>query len=187
MQKLTEKEYFNPDKAFNYKSFQVPKELFLNEEYKAISLEAKMLYSIIRDRAYLSQRNGWIKDNHLYLIITREEVQELLGISYKTVIKAFKELKGCGLIEEKRQGTHKPNLIFPLEIRHDDKLDFLICKNYISRHVKNTHLDVKKLHTKYTNNKYTNITNNKGKKYLDYEQREYTKQVLEALYVNNKL
>ena len=180
---MKEKEYFNPDNSFNYKSFQVPKELFLNEQYKGLSLEAKMLYSIIRDRAYISQKNGWFKDNHLYLIITREEVEDMLNISYKTAVKAFKELNECGLIEERRQGAHKPNLIFPLEIKHDDKLDFLMCKNYTSRHVKNTHLDVKNLHTNHTNNNYINITNN-SKRFLDFEQRSYDEEELDSFYAN---
>ena len=183
---MNEKEYFNPEKSFNYKSIQLPKELFFNDLYKDMSLESKVIYSIIRDRAYLSQKNNWIKDEHLYLIVTRQEIQRMLNLSNKTVIKAFRELNEKDLILEKRQGNHKPNLIFPLELKHDKSLDFLICKNYTSRSEKNTSLEVKNLHTNYTNNNYTNITKRKRINYLEYEQRNYTNEDFEKMYENKK-
>ena len=181
---MNEKEYFNPEKSFNYKSLQIPKEMFFNDLYKNMSLESKVIYSIIRDRAYLSQKNNWIQDGNVYLIVTRQEIEDLLNLSNKTVIKSFKELKEKELIVEKRQGNHKPNLIFPLEIQHDKSLDFLICKNYTSRSVKNTSLDVKNLHTNYTNNNHTNITKRKKNNFFEYEQRNYTKEDFEKLYEN---
>lgn len=180
---MSKKEYFNPENIFSYKNVLVPKELFLNEKYKTMSIESKMLYAIIRDRAYLSYQNNWIEDGHIFLIITREEIQDLLNISNKTAIKIVKELVKYDLLEERRQGAHKPNLLFPLEIVHDKKLDFLMCKNYMSRSVKNTSCDVKKLHVNHTNKNYTNKENIK---YQNYEQRKYTKEELEKLYINEK-
>lgn len=58
-------------------------------------------------------KNHWIDDErNIYLIFTREEVQEKLNLSDKTATKAFKQLNNVGLVQEKRQGLGKPNLIY---------------------------------------------------------------------------
>lgn len=65
------------------------------------------------DRLSLSQKNHWIdEENNVYLIFTREKVQEKLNLSDKTVTKSFKILMEVNLVQEKRQGLGKPNLIY---------------------------------------------------------------------------
>lgn len=59
--------------------------------------------------------------NRIFLIFTRQEVQEKLGLSEKTVTKAFKQLVDTDLIEEKRQGLGKPNLIYVAKIQYEEK------------------------------------------------------------------
>ena len=69
----------------------------------------------------LSQKNHWIdEERNIYLIFTREEVQEKLNLSDKTATKAFKQLNEVGLVQEKRQGLGKPNLIYVGKIQHEE-------------------------------------------------------------------
>ena len=61
----------------------------------------------------LSRTNGWIEDDGtIFLIFKREDLADMLGICTTTVWRAIKQLKEVGLIEEKRQGLNRPNLIY---------------------------------------------------------------------------
>ena len=120
------------------------------------------------DRLSLSQKNHWFDEyGRVYLIFTREEVQNKLCLSEKTVTKAFKQLLEVNLIAEKRQGLGKPNLIYVGKIQHEeiisdieqDNIQILNSKNYGSAEVENTILDTKKLPTINPNNIKTNIIN----------------------------
>ncbi len=99
--------------------FKVPHELFLNEEYKNLSLHAKILYSLMLDRLSLSEKNNWIDENgRVYIFFTLKEAMQLLGIGKDKCIKVFAELdakQGYGLIEKKAQGLGKPMIIYVLK------------------------------------------------------------------------
>ena len=72
-----------------------------------------MLYALLLDRMELSRTNGWIEDDGtIFLIFKREDLADMLGICTTTVWRAIKQLKEVGLIEEKRQGLNRPNLIY---------------------------------------------------------------------------
>lgn len=115
-------------------------ELFFNKKYKDnLNSDSKILYGFLLNRLTLSAKNNWIdEDGNVFLIFTRKEVQERLDLSDKTVTKAFKQLKDCKLIHEKRQGANKPNLIYVGKIDHDEDLIKLIRKKYDSGHGKFT-------------------------------------------------
>ena len=177
---------FIPYKAhecFEHLYYQIPMELFFNRKYNdKLNSDSKILYGFLLNRLTLSAKNNWVdKDGNIFLIFTRKEVQELLGLSDKTVTKAFKQLNECKLIYEKKQGANKPNLIYVGKINHDKNLIQVIRKNYESRIVKSTTHDTENLRSNYNNNNY----NNKGKKngYQNYEQRHYDD--LDFLYANN--
>lgn len=177
---------FIPYKAhecFDYLYYPIPMELFFNKKYKGnIKSEGKLLYGFLLNRLSLSTKNNWVDENgDIFLIFTRKDVQEMLDLSDKTVTKAFKQLRDCKLIHEKRQGANKPNLIYVGKIDHDEDLIKLIRKNYESRIVKSTTLDTENLRPNYNNNNY----NNRGKKnnFQNYEQRQYDN--LDFLYANN--
>ena len=97
-----------------HKYYQVPKELYTNPRYKTvINNDAKMLYALLLDRMELSRTNGWVEDDGtIFLIFKREDLADMLGICVTTVWRAIKQLKEVGLIEEKRQGLNRPNLIY---------------------------------------------------------------------------
>lgn len=133
-------------------------ELFFNKNYRdKLNSDSKILYGFLLNRLTLLAKNNWIDENgNVFLIFTRKEVQERLDLSDKTVTKAFKQLKDCKLIHEKRQGANKPNLIYVGKIEHDEELTKVIHKNYDSRIVKSTTQDTENLQSNYNNNNYNN-------------------------------
>lgn len=158
---------FIPYKAhecFEHLYYQIPMELFFNKNYKDnLNSDSKILYGFLLNRLTLSAKNNWAdEEGNVFLIFTRKEVQELLGLSDKTVTKAFKQLKDCKLIYEKKQGANKPNLIYVGKIEHDKNLIQLIRKNYESRIVKSTAHDTENLRPNYNNNNYNNKVKGKN-------------------------
>lgn len=166
---MKEIDYYKNNEILENSYYQIPQELFINKLYKEkLNSDSKILYAFLLDRLSLSQKNHWFDElNRVYLIFTREEVQDKLCLSEKTVTKAFKQLTDTNLIAEKRQGLGKPNLIYVGKIQHEEiitnieqkNLQVLNSKNYGSREVKNTILDAEKFPTINPNNIKTNITN----------------------------
>ena len=154
---------YKSNETLEHKYYQIPQELFVNEKYKnKLNSDSKILYAFLLDRLSLSQKNHWIdEDNNVYLIFTREEVQEKLNLSDKTVTKSFKILMEVNLVQEKRQGLGKPNLIYVGKINHSDSenLRFLNRKNYDSGIGESTALDSENLRGINTNNIKPNIIN----------------------------
>ena len=154
---------YKSNETLEHKYYQIPQELFVNEKYKnKLNSDSKILYAFLLDRLSLSQKNHWIdEDNNVYLIFTREEVQEKLNLSDKIVTKSFKILMEVNLVQEKRQGLGKPNLIYVGKINHSDSenLRFLNRKNYDSGIGESTALDSENLRGINTNNINTNIIN----------------------------
>ena len=154
---------YKSNETLEHKYYQIPQELFVNEKYKnKLNSDSKILYAFLLDRLSLSQKNHWIdEDNNVYLIFTREEVQEKLNLSDKTVTKSFKILMEVNLVQEKRQRLGKPNLIYVGKINHSDSenLRFLNRKNYDSGIGESTTLDSENLRGINTNNIDTNNIN----------------------------
>lgn len=103
----------------SHRFYQLPKELFVNESYKELSLNAKVIYSMLLDRKELSRKNNWVDEfGQIFLLFTRENIMEILNISKPTAVKAFKELTKASLIIEERQGLNKPNKIYVCRIKY---------------------------------------------------------------------
>lgn len=132
---------YKSNETLEHKYYQIPQELFVNKKYKnKLNSDSKILYAFLLDRLSLSQKNHWIdEDNNVYLIFTREEVQEKLNLSDKTVTKSFKILMEVNLVQEKRQGLGKPNLIYVGKINHSDSENLRgINTNNINTNIINT-------------------------------------------------
>ena len=140
---------------------RVPKILLQHEAYSGISAEAKLLYSLLFDRTELSNKNGWMDDqDRVYIIFTIAEIKECMNCGNKKAIQLLDELENkAGLIERKRQGLGKPNLIYVKSFyRTVDKYGerhFLKCQNDTSGSVKTTSQEVSKSHPTNTDNKKT--------------------------------
>ena len=159
---MKEIDYYKNNEILENSYYQIPQKLFVNSLYKEkLNSDSKILYAFLLDRLSLSQRNHWFDEfGRVYLIFTREEVQDKLCLSEKTVTKAFKQLSEVNLIAEKRQGLGKPNLIYVGKIQHEEittdikqeNLRVLNSKNYGYGEVKSTTLDKEKLPTINPNN-----------------------------------
>ena len=119
---MKEIDYYKNNEILENSYYQIPQELFINKLYKEkLNSDSKILYAFLLDRLSLSQKNHWFDElNRVYLIFTREEVQDKLCLSEKTVTKAFKQLTDTNLIAEKRQCLVKPNLIYVGKIQHEE-------------------------------------------------------------------
>ena len=106
-------DYFYGEQANLFSFYRLPKVLFTDRKFQKVSIEAKVLYGLLLDRMGLSIKNGWLdEDSRVYIIFTTEEIMEALYCADNKVTKLLKELEGCELIERKRRGLGKPNLIY---------------------------------------------------------------------------
>ena len=144
-------DYFYGQQAEMFSFYRVPKVLFTDERFWNISTDAKLLYGILLDRMNLSAKNGWMDEaGRVYIIFTIDEIKGSIGCAEKKAVKLLDELeRKCGLIERKRQGLGKPNLIYVKNFV-DNSVDnhvegqFLNCQNDNSGTVKNTTLELSK-------------------------------------------
>ena len=98
-------------KLFNY--FMIPKELIRDKTFAALSTDAKLLYGIMMERLTLSQKNGWMDEKgRVYIIYTIDTLMDDMNCKNTKAFKLMKELESFRLIERKRQGLSKPNLIY---------------------------------------------------------------------------
>lgn len=109
-------DYFHGMEAEQYSFYRIPKMLFTAECFRSLSCEAKVLYGLMLDRMGLSIRNRWIdEEDRVYIVFTVEETAELMNCGTQKAVKLMKELdtdKGIGLIDKKRLGMGKPNVIY---------------------------------------------------------------------------
>ena len=149
--------YIKVDQVTNLTFYQVPKVLFKGQ-YKSMSNNARITYSALRDRMDLSIKNNWHdEEGNVFIYYSRENLAEDLGVSDKSIRTYMKELSKLELIQEKRQGLNKPNIIYicmPLDTENT-----LTGKSYRSKPVKVTVQDGQDLPTNDTYINYTESNN----------------------------
>lgn len=145
-------DYFRGMEAEQYTFYRIPKILFTAECFKTISCEAKVLYGLLLDRMSLSIKNRWFdEEDRVYIIFTVEEIAELMNCGTQKAVRLLKELdseKGIGLVEKRRLGLGKPNVIYvknfmvkqpEKEEKEPEKpVNTQNCENHNSRVVKTT-------------------------------------------------
>ena len=109
-------DYYYGIEAEQFSFYRVPRLLIKDERFKELSSDAKLLYGLMLDRMSLSMKNGWVDaENRVYIHYTIDNIMEDLGCGREKSIKVLAELdvkKGIGLIEKKRQGLGKPDIIY---------------------------------------------------------------------------
>ena len=107
-------EYFYGAQAEQFSFYRIPKALFTEPHFRELSTDAKVLYGILLDRMSLSLKNQWLDaQNKVYIIFTVEEIMDALNCANQKATRLMVELeKQAGLIERKRQGLGRPNLIY---------------------------------------------------------------------------
>ena len=150
-------DYFYGAESEQFSFYRIPKVLFTEERFKSVSAEAKVLYSFLLDRMSLSAKNGWQdKENRVYIIFTIEDIMEAMGCADQKAGKLLYELESkCGLIERKRQGLGKPNLIYVKNFVTPSESRFLNRENHDSGEVKITDQEPLKSRSNNTENNNT--------------------------------
>ena len=95
-----------------------------------LSHTAKILYTLLLDRATLSQKNNWVDDRgRIYVIYPLSNLAKDLGCCVSSVTRAFTELEKTDLVERVRYGFSKPNHIL-LKVPHTvQNCAVTVCKN----------------------------------------------------------
>lgn len=154
-------DYFYGEQAEQFAFYRIPKVLFSKDKFWSVSADAKLLYGILLDRMNLSAKNGWLDEaGRVYIIFTIEEIKESLGCAEKKAVKLLDELeKKAELIERKRQGLGKPNLIYVKNfISGSVERQFLNCQNDNSAIFQNTIQDLSKVQGNNTDIKNTDLS-----------------------------
>lgn len=190
-------DYFYGEQAEQFAFYRIPKVLFSKDKFWSVSADAKLLYGILLDRMNLSAKNGWLDEaGRVYIIFTIEEIKESLGCAEKKAVKLLDELeKKAELIERKRQGLGKPNLIYVKNfISGSVERQFLNCQNDNSAIFQNTIQDLSKVQGNNTDIKNTDLSdtnsifpsvdcgkNNGNEEYRQYYQYFYEQLGIEYL------
>lgn len=187
------------DKLLFESFIQFPRELVNREEYKVLSPNAMLLYSILTDRLGLSfkqiESNKKIQfydaKGDMYVIFKREEIQEKLHIGRSALDTAVLQLKECNLIKETKQGKNMPNIIYlgkTIGMIENEKIEEIRSAQNQHSGVQeiNTHECIKSTVHNNNNNKYIN-NNYKGyqSKKSGYQGRTYPPGYLDKLYANH--
>lgn len=127
-------DYFYGTGADAFSFYRIPKLLFTYDYFKVLSTDAKVLYGLMLDRMGLSVKNRWFdNDNRAYIYFSIEDAMELLNCGKNKAIKSMQELdseQGIGLIEKRRQGMGKANIIYVKSFSVDEGIKF---KNQTSK------------------------------------------------------
>ena len=161
----------------------MPKVFFTNPKYTKLSNDAKITWSILRDRLDLSIKNNWIDENgDIFFIYTNEKLKQILNISSPNKLsKIKKELTRADLFSQIRVGLNKPNKLY-LKKPEVTKADVYcitqqendveqqystdVSNSYIQKYDNDTSGNIKMIHHDISK-KYTNDT--------DYNDTDYIK------------
>lgn len=152
--------YFYGSEAEQFSFYRIPKVLFTDPRYQEISAESKILYGILLDRMSLSARNKWMdKEGRVYIIFTVEDIMTAMGCGNQKVGRLLSELeKKADLIERKRQGLGKPNLIYVKRFLPSPPSHIQKCENHTSKNVNTTSHEMLESHRNNTENIKTDIS-----------------------------
>lgn len=132
--------YFKGLEADRYSFYRVPKALVKADLFQKMSGDAKLLYAVLLDRMSLSIKNGWQdKDGNTYIFCTIEEVMDSIHCARQKAVKLLDELEhDFQLIERRRQGLGKPNLIYVKDLYAGlSQSNYLKYVNHTSESLKN--------------------------------------------------
>ena len=154
-----------PLKIDDYKDFEMfyklPQELF-DEHFKGLSIGAKVLYAILRDKWGQSQKNGWHDENGIYCNFSVKLLSSAMGCSERSITAYKKELNDYHLITESRQfnSTNKIYVNRVSEAKNSVHAEFACTETQNLHHVHAEFActETQNLPTNQTNINQTNLT-----------------------------
>ena len=106
-------DYYYGVQSEQFSFYRIPRLLIKDQHFKGLSSDAKLLYGLMLDRLALSMKNHWLdNENRAYIIYSISNVMDDINCSKPTCVKIMKELDSFGLIERKRKGLGKPDIIY---------------------------------------------------------------------------
>ena len=116
-------DYYYGSQADQFSFIRIPRMLLTEDTFSSLTLQSKMLYSVLLDRMSLSMKNGWFdEENRVYIIYQISEIQADLGFSKRKAMDYLAELEAFGLVKKKKRGFGLPSIIYVKS--------FMIQKNY---------------------------------------------------------
>lgn len=155
-------DYFYEEQSESYSFYRIPKMLFTEEIFEALSTDAKVLYGLLLDRISLSRENGWMDDvGRVYVYYTIKSVKKSLRCANTKACGLLRELDEFGLIERKKQGLGKPTIIYVKDFTRFRKAELFDSEKQNSVILHTGTLDNRKSETNKTekNNTESNKTN----------------------------
>lgn len=156
-------DYFYGRGSEPFSFYQVPKMLIADDQFADITMDAKLLYSLMLDRASLSAKNGWLdEEGKVYIYYTLEQIMADMHCANQKATRLLKELETkAGLIERQRLGLGRPARIyvkdFTTGLHGDRNRKDQTHENRESRDVKITSLDSWKSCTNKTHINHTDV------------------------------
>ena len=106
-------DYFYGGESEQYSFYRIPKVLFTAAHYRAVPVEAKVLYGLLLDRMALSARNSWLDEgSRVFIYFTLEDAMAMMGCGHNKAVRLFADLEQIGLIERRKQGQGRPTRIY---------------------------------------------------------------------------
>ena len=69
-------DYYYGSQADQFSFIRKPRMLLTEDTFSSLTLQSKMLYSVLLDRMSLSMKNGWFdEENRVYIIYQISEIQ----------------------------------------------------------------------------------------------------------------
>lgn len=155
-------DYFYEEQSESYSFYRIPKMLFTEEIFEALSTDAKVLYGLLLDRISLSRENGWLDDaGRVYVYYTIKSVKKSMRCANTKACGLLRELDEFGLIERKKQGLGKPTIIYVKDFTRFRKAELLDSDKWNSVILHTRTLDNRKPESNKTekNNTESNKTN----------------------------
>ena len=112
-------DYHYGNEAEQYSFYRIPKILIMDDRFKGLSTDAKLLYGLMLDRMSLSVKSGWFdEENRVFIHFALNDIMEQLNCQHGKAVKLLAELddtKGIGLIRRVKQGQGRPAKIYVMK------------------------------------------------------------------------
>ena len=107
-------DYYSGEESEQFRYIKIPKVFFEDPDYWELGLAECILYGFLHEQVALSKQNGWVDEaGKTYVIRTLESIQKLFhDCSADQARSTLRNLAEFGLIEKKRRGQGKPDIIY---------------------------------------------------------------------------
>lgn len=179
-------DYFYEEQSESYSFYRIPKMLFTEEIFEALSTDAKVLYGLLLDRISLSRENGWLDDaGRVYVYYTIKSVKKSMRCANTKACGLLRELDEFGLIERKKQGLGKPTIIYVKDFTRFRKAELLDSEKQNSVILHTGTLDNRKSESNKTEK--NNTESNKTNPILSGADKDMDERTSYRNYLNSKL